>query len=296
MSLLATLAGIGLILVALYDIFRTLFLPSGKGLLSKWVSHLVWNAFRSLAGRYPALLGGAGPVGLTMSAIGWTVLLAIGWALIYWPRMPESVLLSSGMNPENNESFFDALYFSVVTAATLGYGDITPEQQWMRFVAPLQAMLGFLLFTAIITWLLSIYPDLARRSAFAREVSLLREAEQTVALDFVGMDVSAVEQLLGNLTTELVAIRGDIIQFPTTYYFHESSEQSSLPAILPYVLQLAQRGAQPACPPEVRLQAVRLQGALEDTATTLAQRFLDIPAQPAEQVFAAYARDHMQPA
>ncbi|MEO1368870.1 MAG: potassium channel family protein [Acidobacteriota bacterium] len=45
------------------------------------------------------------------------------------------------------DSFSDALYFSVVTATSLGYGDITMAEPW-RLLALFEAMTGLLLFGA----------------------------------------------------------------------------------------------------------------------------------------------------
>ncbi|MEO1082984.1 MAG: potassium channel family protein [Acidobacteriota bacterium] len=45
------------------------------------------------------------------------------------------------------DSFSDALYFSVVTGTTLGYGDVTMSEAW-RVLALFEAMTGLLLFGA----------------------------------------------------------------------------------------------------------------------------------------------------
>ncbi|MEU3663678.1 potassium channel family protein [Streptomyces sp. NPDC032940] len=42
----------------------------------------------------------------------------------------------------------DSLYFTVVTLATVGYGDITPQGQTARFVAILQILYSFVFLTA----------------------------------------------------------------------------------------------------------------------------------------------------
>jgi hypothetical protein len=287
-----TLAGAVMILLGLYDIFRTLFLPTGKGLVSKWIAQGVWHGFRALARFSPGILTLAGPISFIASAAAWALLLIFGWACIYWPQMPDGFNLSPGMNPDDNAGFLDGLYLSVVTIATLGYGDISPGQQWLRFLAPIQALVGFLLFTAIISWLLSIYPDLGQRQSFAREVSLLRDAEQKFGYDLLGLDVNTAEQQLGKLTTHLVTIHSDLLQFPVTYYFHTEDEASSLPAMMLYVVDLAGRASQDTYRPEIRFQAARLQGAVDDFAKTLATDFLGMSSKPVDQVLVAYAREH----
>lgn len=56
------------------------------------------------------------------------------WAIAYW-LLPETHQLST---------FQDAMYFSVVTFTTLGYGDITLDAPW-RALAGFEAMSGILL-------------------------------------------------------------------------------------------------------------------------------------------------------
>ncbi len=51
--------------------------------------------------------------------------------------------------------FENALYFSVVTATTLGYGDITVSEQW-RILASFEAMGGLILFGASTAFLFAM--------------------------------------------------------------------------------------------------------------------------------------------
>lgn len=51
--------------------------------------------------------------------------------------------------------FADSLYFSFVTATTVGYGDIVPNSIWARALASTEAMGGMLLVGAVISRLLS---------------------------------------------------------------------------------------------------------------------------------------------
>lgn len=98
----------------------------------------------------------------------------LGWALIYWPRMPDLFLYATGLKPTNNAGFLDAIYLSVMTLTTLGYGTITPTADWLRMFGPLEALIGFALLTVSLTWVTSIYPVLRRRRSLARQILLLR--------------------------------------------------------------------------------------------------------------------------
>lgn len=61
-------------------------------------------------------------------------------------------------------SVSDALYFSVVTATTLGYGDITLSENW-RLLSSFEAMGGLILFGASTAFLLELMRVLFNRDA-----------------------------------------------------------------------------------------------------------------------------------
>lgn len=50
----------------------------------------------------------------------------------------------------------DALYFSVTTISTLGYGDITPHSNWARSAAMLEVLCGVFITVAFITQLIKV--------------------------------------------------------------------------------------------------------------------------------------------
>jgi hypothetical protein len=285
--------GLWLALLGLYDMFRTLFLPAGKGLISRWVALGVWRCTRLASANRAPVLSFAGPLAFVATVLTWGLLFSFGFALVYWAYMPEGFTYSPGLLPAENAGLLDALYLSIVAMATLGLGDITPVEEWLRILLPVQALVGFLLWTATISWLLSIHPDIASHQAFAREVSLLRESEIAAALDVTALNnADATVRVLDRLTSGIIGIKGDLLQFPITYHFYTDDRQASLPAVLPYVLDLAGRASGPDRPDEVRLQALRLRGALGDLADIIAERFLLMTPEPIEDVLRCYARDH----
>ncbi len=128
MSVVTALIGAGLILLALRDVFHTLFHPSGRGSISELLPKVIWRqVFRRLAKHRPGILALGGPTTVLAVISSWTVLLAVGWALVYWPYLPERFLLQTGLDPEAQGGFLDALYLSFVTLSTLGYRDIAGE-------------------------------------------------------------------------------------------------------------------------------------------------------------------------
>ena len=148
--------------VVVRDVFHTLFHPIGHGSIAPQVMKLVWRLLRLFpSDRRIASL--TGPLGITAVIITWGVTAVLGWILIYFPQMPNAVSYSSELNPAARNELIDSLYLSLVTVATLGFGDIVPTSPWLRVAAPLEALFGFMLVTAAVSWVLQIYPALHRR-------------------------------------------------------------------------------------------------------------------------------------
>ncbi|MGX5654577.1 potassium channel family protein [Geodermatophilus nigrescens] len=226
-----TAAGAVLVLVALRDIFHTIWHPSGRGGLSRRLMRSVWRAGR---GRVPGPL--TGPVAMVVVVLAWVTLITGGWALVYWPHLPAGFAFGSGVDPGPRAGALDALYLSAVTLATLGFGDIVPEAAWLRLVVPVQAMIGFALITAAVSWVLQVYPALSRRRALAVRLSLLRRADGT---GLVAGGGALAARLLTDLAWEVVQVRVDLSQYAETYWFRDATAETSLPAALGFALDLA---------------------------------------------------------
>jgi hypothetical protein len=281
-----------LIVLAGRDIFDALFHPEGRATLARGVMRGLWRAMRPLRTRTSQAAPIAGPLALISVIFLWVVLLATGWALIFWPQLPEEFRSVDGRPV--GDGFLDALHLSLVTLTTLGFNEV-PEEGWLRVAAPVEALIGFGLLSASISWLLLIYPVLSRRRSLSYEVSLVRQAERETGISVEQLPPEAVERLYADLTSRLVTVERDLVNFPVAYYFSEADERFSLAAVAPYLLELADRGLGEDMPAEVRLRAGMLRDALEDLAVTTARRFHGSPG-PVEAVLRAYARDHVRPA
>lgn len=292
MTVLFTLLGMVLIALVLRDIFHTLFHPSGIGTLSSWGVGYLWRAVRSVSRHRGRFLPLAGPLAMVSIIAIWALVLTIGWACIYWPHLSEGFLLSPGLEPDENDKFLDAIYVSLVTLSTLGYGEMTPNIPWLRIIGPLEALVGFALITASISWILSVYPVLSRRRQLAREIVLLR-GEGSHPLPGIAHDAPvALEGILLSMAEQVIAVCGDLEQFPITYYFHPSNRDSALPLALPQIVAIARWGEEYGSGP-VRLQSRLMLGAIHDLATYLAERFLNLEDGDLDAVLAAYSADHL---
>ncbi|MEU8525974.1 MULTISPECIES: potassium channel family protein [Streptomyces] len=285
MTWLPTLAGAVLVLFILRDLFHTLWHPTRHGGLSRLVMRSVWWLSTHPGARWRSA-GLAGPMGMLTVLALWALIVAVGWGLIYWPHMPEDFSYAPGLTPEQHAGPLDALYISLVTLATLGLGDIAPASGWLRVLAPMEALVGFVLLSATVAWLLGIYPALARRRALALRLSHVRRSR--VGAEALDSDGGAA--LLDGLAAALSTVTVDFLQYPESYYFYDGDENTSLAGQLGHAVGLADQAAE-ARHPDVRLSASVLRTALEDLSTVLDERFLRTGEAP-ERVFSAYADDH----
>lgn len=96
MTILLTILGAILIFLELRDVFQQLFHPSGGGSLSRVIMQTLWRIFRRLGMVRHSLFVLAGPIIVLIIIVSWSALLAVGWALIYWPRLPEKFSFAPG--------------------------------------------------------------------------------------------------------------------------------------------------------------------------------------------------------
>jgi voltage-gated potassium channel Kch len=296
MVIIATLLGATLIVVTLVDIFNVLFHPLGSGRVSRILVRFTWRLFRYFGTYRHSVLELAGPSAVFVVIGGWVALLTVGWALIYWPHLSSGeFMFASGLDPSTHSGIIDSLYLSMTTITTLGYGDITPTSTGFRMLAPLEAMVGFGLLTASLSWVISIYQVLRRRRTLALEIKLLYDEQSATGLALAQMDPMVAQQVLDSLGSQLRIAWNDLVQFPITYYFTSSDSQTALSVSMLYLLLLAKEGMSVGCSPEVRLRASMLHSAIHVFTTLLTNDFLKLsPSTPAKEVLEAYAFDHLQ--
>ncbi|MFW6187255.1 MAG: potassium channel family protein [Actinomycetota bacterium] len=285
MDVLYTVLGAVLVLFGLNDVFHNLLYPSGHGTLSHWVLQLVWKLSRATGHRFGSL---AGPLGVVLVIVLWALVQALGWALVFYPHVPENYLYSEGLDADRYSNFAEAFYISLVTLGTLGFGDVVPAGPWLRFVAPVEALVGFALLTAALSWFSQIYPALAQRRALAARLRALREVDY--AAHVAGLDPGSASRTLDGLTDDIADAHVTLVQNAETYYFREVREDASLAVSLPYALELARR-AQESPRTEIRLSGGMLSAAVADFARLLREEFHSSGETPA-QALDTWAADH----
>lgn len=159
---------LGLILVAitLWDTFETIVLPRSviKRLrLSRYLFLGSWKVYRKLASLIRSdrsregFLSIYGPLSLLMLFAAWGSILILGFALFH---NGTDLLLSRG-----DKSFAEHLYLSGTTFFTLGIGDEHPTSAIGRFLAVVEAGIGFGFLALVISYLPVLYQSFSRREA-----------------------------------------------------------------------------------------------------------------------------------
>src|SRR5688572_27934930 len=122
-TVIATVGGALLVVVALRDVFDTLFHPHGRGIVSQALIQGVWRTMRRSVRGNHVLLALAGPLAFITVITVWGGLVILGFALIFWPHFPEG-FAGAGIGVEDRDGLGNAIYLSMVNLTSLGYGDI----------------------------------------------------------------------------------------------------------------------------------------------------------------------------
>jgi hypothetical protein len=277
MDVVWTALGIVLLALALRDIFETLFHPLGRGFIGRYIVRGVWRAANRLTPRAPAFLILAGPLAYIAVIASWTVMLVVGWALIFLPHIPDGFSFDSGLDPAAHQGISDALYVSLVNISSLGYGDISPQAAGLRILGPVETIFGLGLLTASIAWLVSIYNALSRRDTFAHEVHLARAAESELELTLAEADPELLERMLTSFAEQLIATRRDLIHFPIVYYFQTEEDRLALSELLPFLRRLVEEASEDGRPRALGVRAEMLRTAIHDYEETLRTTVLERP-------------------
>lgn len=288
MEIVLTVLGAAVVVIALRDMFHTLLHPSGKGSLSRRVLSGVWWLSKRTGHRLGTAVG---PAAMMAAVLLWVLLLGAGWALVFYPHVPDGFVYSSGIDPADYADGAEALYLSFVTLATLGFGDVVATGPFLRLVAPLEALTGFALLTAALTWFMQIYPPLLRRRSLALELKSLADVDYAAHL--ADADPVTAARVLDAVTAGLRTVQVDFAQHTEGFYFPEPRPDLNLARQLPVVLPLRET-ALDHTDQAVRLSGQRLSLGLEQLTATLRQEFLGGGEDPAA-VIAAYAAEHQQP-
>jgi voltage-gated potassium channel Kch len=289
-----TLLGIALIGLALRDIFDVLFHPLGRGAIARTIVDGASTLARRLESRFRSVGLLVGPLSYVAVVAAWAALLAVGWALVFLPHLPEGFTFDPGLDPADHSGFADALYVSLVNLTSLGYGDISPASSLLRLLGPIETMFGLGLLTASISWLISIYNAISRRDSLAHEVLLAKQSEERLGEKLADADPDLLETMLASFAEQLIRARRDLIHFPIVHYFRTEDDERALAGLLPFLASLVEEASEESRPHALRVRAEILRLAIDDFAETLRVR-LRMPGETTDATLEHYLAEHGSP-
>ncbi len=293
MDVVLSLVGAAVIVLVLRDVFHTLWHPAGEGRLSGVVGRATWWAVHRLPQRSRLrrlLLDLAGPMVLAVVVVAWVTGVIVGWSFVFWPHMPDAFEDSTGAVPTDVwERMVATVYVSMVGLSTLGLGDIAPTTGWTRICTALQAVVGFALLSASVSWVLQVAPALTQRRALARRLTAYTQAQHGTSEDPGDGGGALRVSTLDGLVADFSRVHVQLGHYGETYYFRDADPSEALPAAVGVGANLVEVAAL-STDPEVRRSARSLRWTLDRFAELLDGAYLRTGGSSAE-VFAAYAAD-----
>jgi hypothetical protein len=229
-----TIAGFVLIFVILMDAFETVVLPRRIARHFRITSTFYKKTWRlwSRIGlhvktpyRREAFLAYFGPLSLIILLGFWAIGLIFGFAFVQY-GLGEHLSLGN-----EKITFWKVLYLSGETLATLGYGDITPNNGAARALAVMEAFMGFGFLGIVIGYLPVIYNSFASREI---EISLLdaRAGSPPTAAEFLGRlgccpDQTVLDDIFRDWERWCADLLSSHISYPVLVYFRSQHPNQS---------------------------------------------------------------------
>ena len=168
MSNLLVAAGVVVALVLLLDTFHTIIVPrtvASPYRLTRLYYVVTGGILRGVLAFVPfrrlrnTILTGFAPFSLLLLFVTWAIGLIFGFTLIH----VGSHTIYHAENGRHTEGFWTHFYFNGVTFLTLGYGDLAPQGPMARFLAVIEAGVGFMFLAVVISYLPVMYQAFSKR-------------------------------------------------------------------------------------------------------------------------------------
>lgn len=219
-----------LVLAVLTDLLVTC-IQSGEGRLSRALHYPLYGAVQGAARWFSrrSLLSWSTPVLIMGTLSAWTLLVWVGWTLIFWSQ-PGALLGADNGLPA---TFVATFYFVGYTISTLGLGEIVAPDPLWRILTDVAAINGFFLLTFAITFVVPIAQARSERRELALHLFRAGPGAQALILDAH----TDHDRGLLSLTTDLHRILNRIdaahLNSPYLHRFHDHDRQDAFDLHLP---------------------------------------------------------------
>ena len=243
MAIIATIFGIPLILLVLWEGFETIVLPrrvTRRFRLTRFFYRTSWRPWVWMVNtlipvrQRETWLSYFGPLSLLLLLSIWAGGLITGFALLHW------ALGSAALSIDGRAGFFTDFYLSGTTFFTLGMGDVLPRSDVARLLVVVESGLGFAFLALVIGYLPALNQSFARREV---SISLLdaRAGSPPTASEILSRHVhergkDALRQLLHEWEHWSAEFLEGHLSYPVLAYFRSQHDNQSWLAALTAIL------------------------------------------------------------
>jgi hypothetical protein len=250
MHVVATVAGLSVILIVLSDAFATIVLPrrvNRRFSPSRLVLLVTWRSWSALArhlpggvglegaGRQSDFLGVFGPLAL-LGLVGlWAAGLVVGFALLLWGTQPP--VAGAGSDGE----FGTLVYLSGATFFTVGFGDVVPSSGIGRALAVIEGGTGFGFLAVVISYLPTIFGAAASRESAITLLDARAGSPPTAAglLSRTSHDPGALVLQLRDWEQWAADLLETHLSYPILAFFRSQHDRQSWLAALVVILDVS---------------------------------------------------------
>ena len=243
MAIVATIFGIPLILLILWEGFETIVLPrrvTRRFRFTRFFYRSSWHPWVWMVNtlvpvqRRETWLSYFGPLSLLLLLSVWAGGLITGFAFLHW------ALGSAVLSMDGRAGFFTDFYLSGTTFFTLGMGDVLPRSDVARLLVVVESGLGFAFLALVIGYLPALNQSFARREV---SISLLdaRAGSPPTASGILSRHVheqgkDALRQLLHEWEHWSAELLEGHLSYPVLAYFRSQHDNQSWLAALTAIL------------------------------------------------------------
>jgi hypothetical protein len=281
-AIVATISGIALILMVLWEGFETIILPrrvTRRFRLTRFFYRSSWRPWAKMVRymvpprRRESWLSYFGPLSLLLLLSVWAGGLICGFALIHW------ALDSAVLTMDGKAGFITDLYLSGTTFFTLGLGDVLPRTSLARLLVVVESGMGFAFLALVIGYLPALNQSFARREV---SISLLdaRAGSPPTASEMLRRHghergKEALRQLLYEWERWAAEFLEGHLSYPVLAYFRSQHDNQSWLGALTAILDtcaLIMAGLEGACERQAELTFAMARHAVVDLSLVFRTR------------------------
>jgi hypothetical protein len=247
LGIVCFLLGVLLLLLALTDLLWTTFLEGGPPISRHFCHFAFHQTIRFCRGKDRKVIGLAGLVAILSTLWTWTLMVWIGWALIFSSSTNAIVEASTGQPADECAR----IYFAGYTIFTLGLGDYKPQGHVWEIATSIAAGSGFLMFGTALAYLMAVVPAATQKRQLAVVIWALGKSPADIIIRaWNGADSTALSPHLISLIPMLALMGESHLSYPILHYIHSTKRSASLAASvasLDEALTILECGLQRGC-------------------------------------------------